>query len=101
MLVMSQLPIQTTKILYSFFVVHLCPPTLKKVPPPMTMRTVKIQVVTVKIQVAFYKHLVPYSTSEVMALMWQMFRLLANLPNFSSCFNKFIEGGEPTASVNI
>ena len=37
-----------------------------------------------------------------MALVWQMFRLLVNLPNFSSCFSKFIKrGGEPAASVNI
>jgi len=33
--VISQLPIQTTKILYNFFDVHLFHPTLKKVPPPM------------------------------------------------------------------
>ena len=36
MLVTSHLPIQTTKIFYSFFDVHLCPPALEKVPPPMT-----------------------------------------------------------------
>jgi len=52
--------------------------------------------------VAFYKHLVPYSASEVMALVWQMFRLLANMFNFSSCFSKFLKrGGQPAACVNI
>jgi len=35
MLVMSQLPIQTTQFFYSIFDVNLCPPNLKKVPPPM------------------------------------------------------------------
>jgi len=35
-------------------------------------------------------YLVPYSTSAVMALAWQMYRLLVNLPNFSSCFSKFV-----------
>ena len=39
MLVTSQLLIQTTQILYSFFVVHLCPLTLKKVQPPMIVET--------------------------------------------------------------
>jgi len=52
--------------------------------------------------IAFSKHLVPYSASEVMALVWQIFRLLVNLCNFSSCFSKFLKrGGEPAASVNI
>ena len=37
MLVTSQLPIQTIKVVYSFFDVNLCPPTLKKVPPPMLL----------------------------------------------------------------
>jgi len=36
MLVTSKLPIQTTKSFYSVFDLHLCPPTLKKLPPPMT-----------------------------------------------------------------
>jgi len=36
MLVTSQLPIQITKIFYSFFDVHLCPSTLNNVPPPMS-----------------------------------------------------------------
>jgi len=40
--------------------------------------------------VVLYKHLVPYSTSAVMALVWQLYRLLVNLPNFSSCFIKSI-----------
>jgi len=35
-------------------------------------------------------YLVPYSFSAVMALVWQMYRLLVNLPNFSSCFSKFV-----------
>jgi len=35
MFVTSQLPIQTTKITYIFYL-HLCPPTLKNDPPPMT-----------------------------------------------------------------
>jgi len=35
-------------------------------------------------------YLVPYPTSAVMALVWQMYRLLANLTNFSSCFSKFV-----------
>jgi len=26
-----------------------------------------------------------------MALVWQLYRLLINLPNFSSCFSKFIK----------
>jgi len=26
-----------------------------------------------------------------MALVWQMYRLLASLPNFSSCFSNFIK----------
>jgi len=26
-----------------------------------------------------------------MALVWQIYRLLVNLPNFSSCFSKFIK----------
>jgi len=38
MLVTSQLPVQTTNIFYSFFHLHLCPPTLKKVPQPMVVR---------------------------------------------------------------
>jgi len=25
-----------------------------------------------------------------MALVWQMYKLLVNLPNFSSCFSKFV-----------
>ena len=37
MLVTSQLPIQTTKFFYSFFNVPLCPPTFKKIPPPIRM----------------------------------------------------------------
>jgi len=36
MLVTSQLPIQTKKTCQNIFDVHLCPATLKKVPPPMT-----------------------------------------------------------------
>jgi len=39
MLVTSQLLIQTAKILYNFFDVRLCPPTLKKVPPSMVEST--------------------------------------------------------------
>ena len=35
--------------------------------------------------------MVPYSTSAVMAVVWQMYRLLVNLPNFSSCFSRFIK----------
>jgi len=50
--------------------------------------------------VAFYKLLVPYSASEVMALVWQMFRLLVNLPNFSSCFSKFLERGGELAALH-
>jgi len=38
MLVTSQLLMQTTKF-YVFFDVHLCPPLLKKVPPPMAKTT--------------------------------------------------------------
>ena len=33
---------------------------------------------------------VPYLTSAAMALVWQMYKLLVNLPNFSSCFSKFV-----------
>jgi len=39
-LVMTQLPIQITKI-FQFFYVPLCPPTLKIVPPPMRRLPVK------------------------------------------------------------
>jgi len=35
--------------------------------------------------------LVPHSTSAVMALLCQIYRLLVNLPNFSSCFRNFIK----------
>jgi len=35
-------------------------------------------------------YLVPYSASAVMALVWQMYRLPVNLPNFSSCFSKLV-----------
>jgi len=35
-------------------------------------------------------YLIPYSTSAVTALVWQMYRLLVNLPNFSSWFSKFV-----------
>ena len=35
-------------------------------------------------------NLVPYSTGAVMDLVWQMYRLLVNLPNFSYCFSKFV-----------
>jgi len=31
-----------------------------------------------------------YSTGAVMALVWQMHRLLVKLPNFSCCFSKSI-----------
>jgi len=37
------------------------------------------------------QHLFPYSTSAVMTLVGQTYRLLVNLPNFSSCFSKFIK----------
>ena len=33
--------------------------------------------------------MIPYSTSAVMALVWQTYGLLVNLPNFSSSFCKF------------
>jgi len=36
MLATSQFPVQTTKVFYRFFDLHLCPPTLINVPPPMT-----------------------------------------------------------------
>jgi len=36
------------------------------------------------------RYLVPYSTSVVIALAWQMYRLPVNLHNFSSCFSNFI-----------
>jgi len=32
-----------------------------------------------------------YSADAVMDLVWQMHRLLANLPNFSCCFSKIIK----------
>jgi len=35
MLMTSQFPVETANIFYSLFDMHLCPPTLKKVPPPM------------------------------------------------------------------
>jgi len=35
--------------------------------------------------------MVPYSTSAVMAVVWQMYRLLVNLRNLTSCFRKFIK----------
>jgi len=37
------------------------------------------------------QHLVPYSTSAIMALVWQMCRLLLHPPNVSSCFIKFFK----------
>ena len=37
--------------------------------------------------VAQYKHLILNSTSAIMALVWQTYGLLVNLPNFSSCFS--------------
>jgi len=39
MRVTSQLPIQNTKIVHIFFDMHLFPPTLKKVPPPLLQST--------------------------------------------------------------
>jgi len=37
-----------------------------------------------------------------MALVWLMFQLQVNLPNFSPGFSKFIKrGGQPAACMNI
>jgi len=45
--------------------------------------------------------MIPYSTSAVMTLVWQAYALLVNLPNFSSCFCKFVSSPIRLAYVGI
>jgi len=57
MILTLQLPFKTAKIVYRFFDVHLCLPTLKKVPPPMATRAAILHKRQYKCWYKLQKHL--------------------------------------------